>query len=263
MHVLAIVNQKGGVGKTTTAVNLGASLALAGHPTLVIDADPQANATRSLNQAGRDQHTLYEVLVHDDVSLADVVVATAIPGLSVAPSSPGLAGAEIELVDMPGREARLKRALDALGDRFTFVLIDCPPSLGLLSVNALVAAQGVIVPVQCEYLSLEGLGHLNRTLKLVQARLNSRLEITGLLMTMFDPRTNLSTQVVEEVGRHFPRERFTTVIPRSIRLGEAPSYGETIHQYAPHSPGALAYQALAGELAQRLGVSVGTALIGA
>ena len=254
MHVLAIVNQKGGVGKTTTAVNLAASLALAGHPTLVIDADPQANATRSLDRSGQDRRTLYDVLVHDDVALADVIVETAIQGLWVAPSSPGLAGAEIELVDVPGREARLKRAIAALDPYFTFVLIDCPPSLGLLSVNALVAAQGVIVPVQCEYLSLEGLGHLNKTLQLVQARINPGLQITGLLMTMFDPRTNLSTQVVEEVGKHFARERFTTVIPRSIRLGEAPSYGETIHQYAPNSPGALAYQALAGELAQRLGV---------
>ncbi|MEO8082247.1 MAG: ParA family protein [Ardenticatenales bacterium] len=263
MHVLAIVNQKGGVGKTTTAVNLGASLALAGHPTLVIDADPQANATRSLDRSGADQHTLYDVLVDDDVSLADVIVETATPGLFVAPSSTGLAGAEVELVEVVGREGRLRRALDLLGDRFAFVLIDCPPSLSLLSVNALVAAEGVIVPVQCEYLSLEGLGHLNRTLQLVQARLNPRLQITGLLMTMFDPRTNLSSLVVEEVGKHFPRERFTTVIPRSIRLGEAPSYGETIHQYSPNSPGALAYRALAGELAQRLGVPVAGSLVSA
>lgn len=261
MHVLAIVNQKGGVGKTTTAVNLGAALAMAGHATLVVDADPQANATRSLDPTGPHDRTLYDVLVDDAVALGDVIVTTAVPGLDVVPSSPGLAGAEVELVDVAGREARLRRAIAELGARYTFVLIDCPPSLGLLSVNALVAAEGVIVPVQCEYLSLEGLGHLNRTLQLVQARLNPRLHITGLLMTMFDPRTNLSTQVVEEVGRHFPRERFTTVIPRSIRLGEAPSYGETIHAYAPHSPGALAYQALAGELAQRLGVPAAGALV--
>ena len=263
MHVLAIVNQKGGVGKTTTAVNLGASLALAGHPTLVIDADPQANATRSLDRAVGERRTLYDVLVDDGVSLDDIVVETATPGLAVAPSSPGLAGAEVELVEVVGREARLRTAIERMGDRYSFVLIDCPPSLSLLSVNALVAAEGVIVPVQCEYLSLEGLGHLNRTLQLVRARLNPRLQITGLLMTMFDPRTNLSSLVVEEVGKHFPRERFTTVIPRSIRLGEAPSYGETIHQYAPHSPGALAYHALAGELALRLEVPVAGSLIGA
>jgi chromosome partitioning protein len=252
-HILAVVNQKGGVGKTTTAVNLGAALADAGHRTLLIDCDPQANATRSLTPQSEVEHTIYDVLV-DGSDVDDAVTPTQVDGLDLIPSSQALAGAEVELVNLAGREARLREALNKLGPdgAYEVVLIDCPPSLGLLSVNALVAAHGVIVPVQCEYLSLEGLGHLLRTLELVQNRLNHDLELVGLLMTMFDPRTNLSSQVVEEVGRHFPRERFNTVIPRSVRLGEAPSYGEPVTRYAPTSPGALAYRALAGEVAQRL-----------
>jgi len=251
-HVLAIVNQKGGVGKTATAVNLAAAMAEAGIPSLIIDCDPQANATRSLN-VPMDGLTVYDALVGaPPVPLAEVIRATAVANLSVVPAAPGLAGAEIELVSVSGREARLREALAGLGDRFAYVFIDCPPSLGLLSVNALVAADGVIVPIQCEYLALEGLGHLLNTLKIVRNRLNPSLQVTGLLMTMFDPRTNLSTLVVEDVGRHFPRERFNTVIPRSIRLGEAPSYGESVLQYAPGSTGALAYRALASELSRRL-----------
>ncbi len=259
-HVLAIVNQKGGVGKTTTAVNLGAALAEAGRRTVVLDCDPQANATRSLTPLQPVERTIYDVLV-DGVAIADAMVQTQVEGLDIVPASQALAGAEIELVNLAGREARLRDALKVLrqtGDH-DIALIDCPPSLGLLSVNALVAADGVIVPVQCEYLSLEGLGHLVRTLELVQKRLNQDLELTGLLMTMFDPRTNLSSQVVEEVGRHFPRKRFHTVIPRSIRMGEAPSYGEPITSYAPRSPGALAYRALAGELIGRLDAPNGQA----
>jgi len=248
--VLAIVNQKGGVGKTTTAVNLAAALAEAGSPTLVLDCDPQANATRSLNAFEPELPTIYDALV-GSCSLADVVRETAVSGVAIAPSSPALAGAEVELVTVSGREGRLRSLLDDFAGDFTFVLIDCPPSLGLLSVNALVAADGVIVPVQCEYLSLEGLGHLMQTLELVRKRLNPGLKLTGVLMTMYDARTNLSTQVVEEVGKHFPHERFNTVIARSVRLGEAPSFGLPIGAYAPASSGALAYRALAGELLRR------------
>ena len=258
-HVLAIVNQKGGVGKTATAVNLAAALAEAGHATLIVDCDPQANATRSLD-VSMDAPTVYDALVGDAARpLAEVIRATGIERLAIAPAAPGLAGAEVELVSVVGREARLREALAPLRARYAYVLVDCPPSLGLLSVNALVAADGVIVPVQCEYLALEGLGHLLNTLRLVRTRLNPGLAVTGLLMTMFDPRTNLSTQVVEEVGHHFPRERFNTVIPRSIRLGEAPSFGEPVLTYAPGSTGALAYRALASELVRRLARADGDA----
>jgi chromosome partitioning protein len=254
-HVLAVVNQKGGVGKTTTAVNLGAALAAAGHRALVVDCDPQCNATRSLGLPSDLERTVYDALTpHDTRPLGEVVAATSWPGLAVAPASPSLAGLEVELVGTPGREGRLKQALAALQADFDFVLLDCPPSLGLLSVNALVAADGVIVPVQCEYLSLEGLGQLTRTLELVRARMNPSLRLVGLVMTMYDPRTNLSLQVVQEVARHFPRERFHAVIPRSVRLSEAPSYGETVLAYAPGSAGAQAYQALAAELVERLPV---------
>jgi chromosome partitioning protein len=251
-QVIAIVNQKGGVGKTTTTVNLGAGLADAGHPTLVVDCDPQTNATRSLGLPNDLPRTLYDALVRDEpMPLAEVIVHTVIPGLDLVPASPGLAGADVELVSVIGREARLRQALVPVRDRYRFVLIDCPPSLGLLSVNALAAADGVIVPVQCEYLSLEGLGLLMRTLDLVRTRINPHLKLSGLVMTMYDPRTNLAAQVVAEVGRHFPKEQFRSVIPRSVRLSEAPSYGESILQYAPHSPGADAYRALAGEVVQR------------
>jgi chromosome partitioning protein len=253
-YVIAIVNQKGGVGKTTTAINLGAGLALGGFPTLVVDCDPQSNATRSLGLVDERAYTLYDALVVErHVPLGEVIANTKVPGLDVVPAAPSLAGAEIELVSVAGREARLREALRAVRDRYAFVLLDCPPSLGLLSVNALVAADGVIVPVQCEYLSLEGLGQVMRTVDLVRARMNPALHLAGLVMTMFDPRTNLASQVVEEVGRHFPRERFNTVIPRTVRLSEAPSYGETIMSYAPGSPGAVAYQELAFEVAQRFG----------
>jgi chromosome partitioning protein len=251
-HVLAIVNQKGGVGKTTTAVNLGAGLAGAGLRTLVVDCDPQSNATRSFGIARDHSPTLYDTLVRDEPEpMADVVVETRVRNLSLVPASPGLAGAEVELVSVVGRESRLRLALEPLRDDFDFILLDCPPSLGLLSVNALAAADGVIVPVQCEYLPLEGLGLLMRTLDLIRSRINPHLALTGLVMTMFDGRTNLASEVVEEVGRHFPDEQFRSVIPRSVRLSEAPSYGETILQYAPSSPGAEAYQALARELIER------------
>jgi chromosome partitioning protein len=251
-HVLAIVNQKGGVGKTTTAVNLGASLAAVGRRTLLVDCDPQSNATLSLGFANDREATLYDALVPDDpLPLSAVIVPTRVPGLDLVPASPGLAGAEVELVSVPGRERRLRQAIDGVDDRYHYVLIDCPPSLGILSVNALAAARGVIVPVQCEYLALEGLGLLMRTLELVRSRINPDLELTGLVMTMYDARTNLSAQVVAEVSRHFPDRRFDSVIPRSVRISEAPSYGETILQYAPANTGAEAYRSLAAEVVVR------------
>jgi chromosome partitioning protein len=251
-RVLAIVNQKGGVGKTTTAVNLAAGLADAGHPTLVVDCDSQCNATRSLGIPNDLPRSLYDALVRDEPPpLADIIVGTKVAGLDLVPASPGLAGAEVELVAVIGREARLRHALVPVLERYRFVLIDCPPSLGLLSVNALTAASGVIVPVQCEYLSLEGLGMLMRTLDLVRNRINPDLRLAGVVMTMYDARTNLAAEVVAEVGRHFQKEQFRSVIPRSVRLSEAPSYGETILQYAPQSSGAAAYRALARELIER------------
>lgn len=250
--VLAIVNQKGGVGKTTTAVNLGAALAGAGHRSLIVDCDPQSNATRSLGFSHERPLTLYDALVPaEPTPMTSVIAPTRVPGLDLVPASPGLAGAEIEMVSLTGRERRLEHALAPVRGRYAFVLLDCAPSLGLLSVNALAASDGVLVPVQCEYLALEGLGLLTRTLELVRQRINPRLELTGLVMTMYDGRTNLSAQVVEEVGNHFPGRRFDSVIPRSIRLSEAPSYGETIFQYSPGSPGAEAYRALARELVGR------------
>lgn len=256
-HVIAIVNQKGGVGKTTTAVNLAAGLAAIGQRCLVVDCDPQSNATRSLGVADMGEYSLYDLLVQgDELAVADVIRPSATEGLDVIPATPSLSGAEVELVNMWGRESRLKQALADLGDRYAFVLLDCPPSLGLISVNALVAADGVIVPVQCEYLSLEGLGLLTRTLELVKGRLNPDLELIGLVMTMFDARTKLAAEVVAEVGRHFPDQQFQTIVPRSVRLGEAPSYGETIFQYAPDTPGAEAYAALAEELVARMGAPV-------
>ena len=247
-RVYALTNQKGGVGKTTTAINLGTYLAASGRKALVLDVDPQANATSSL---GIDKYALtrsvYDVLI-GGMPMEQVVTLTKRLGLDLVPSSPVLAGAEVELVSMKGRETRLRKALEPLRERYEFILIDSPPSLGLLTVNALSAADGVIIPVQCEYLALEGLTQLLRTIELVRANLNPRLTIRGLLLTMYDTRTNLSRQVTEEVRSHFDNLVFRTIVPRSVRLSEAPSYGETILSYAPTSQGALAYQALTTEL---------------
>jgi chromosome partitioning protein len=247
--IYALVNQKGGVGKTTTAVNLGAYLAQSGQRVLIVDIDPQANATSSLGLDKRQlQSSIYDALVHE-TPLRRVILRSPELEIFLAPSSPALAGAEVELVNELAREHRLRQALEPVSDNYDYVLTDCPPSLSLLTVNALTAASdGVIIPVQCEYLALEGLTQLHQTLELVRSRLNPRLEIRGLLMTMFDGRTNLAQQVVEEVRRHFGARVFETIIPRNVRLSEAPSYGQPISSYAPRSPGALSYAALAQEL---------------
>ncbi len=255
-HIYAFANQKGGVGKTTTAVNLGAYLADAGRRVLLVDADPQANATSSLGIDPTTQPTsLYDALIRHK-PLVDVVLTTAQPGLYLAPSAPALAGAEIEMVPLLAREYLLRRALEGLGATYDHVLIDCPPSLGLLTINALTSAtDGLIVPIQCEYLALEGLGRLWQTIQLVRENLNPQLYISGMVLTMYDARTNLSEQVVREVRGHFTNQAFRTVIPRSVRLSEAPSYGQTILTYAPTSSGAAAYRALAEELLAREAVA--------
>ena len=247
-RVYAVANQKGGVGKTTTVVNVGAYLAAAGRRVLLVDTDPQANATSSL---GINKHSLPRSIYHSivgEVPLDQVLTLTSRLGLDLVPSSPALAGAEIELVALVAREYRLKEALEALRSRYDLVLIDCPPSLGLLTINALTAADEVIIPIQCEYLPMEGLAQLLHTIDLVRQRLNRGLGIRGLLMTMYDVRTILAQQVVDEVRGRFPDKIFQTIIPRSVRLSEAPSYGEPVMDYAPTSAGALAYQALAQEI---------------
>lgn len=251
VKVSACTNQKGGVGKTTTVVNLAAYLALSGHRTLVIDLDPQGNATSGLGLDPRSANqSVYEALI-GRAELAEVIIKTGIEGLDVAPSSPALAGAEIELVDMPARERRLAAALAGVAERYERVLIDCPPSLGLLTLNALTAADGVVIPIQTEYYALEGMSQLLDTIRRVRETLNPRLELDGVLLTMFDSRTNLSEQVAGEVRRHLRATVFDTVVPRSVRLSEAPSHGVPIPIYDGASRGALAYRSLAGELLAR------------
>jgi chromosome partitioning protein len=247
--IYTLVNQKGGVGKTTSTINLAAYLAKMGQRALVVDLDPQANATSCL---GVDKLTVenstYDALLGDDDVFPFILLNERLK-LSLLPSSPSLAGAEVELVDELARESRLRKAVLKVANRYDYVLIDCPPSLGLLTVNGLMAARdGVIVPVQCEYLALEGLGQLTETIERVRSALFPDLKVRGVLLTMFDNRTNLSTDVVREVNKHFPNQVFKSIIPRSIRLAEAPSYGLPISEYAPHSPGAEAYEALAKEL---------------
>jgi chromosome partitioning protein len=251
LRVTACTNQKGGVGKTTTVVNLAAYLALSGISTLVIDLDPQGNATSGLGIDRRQlDRSIYNVLI-DRVPIGDVTLRTQLEGLDVVPSSPSLSGAEIELVGMAARERRLAACLSELDGTYDRVLIDCPPSLGLLTVNALTAADGVLIPIQTEYYALEGLSQLVNTIRMVRAALNPRLEIEGVLLTMFDGRTNLSAQVAAEVRRHMNGTVFDTVVPRSIRLSEAPSHGVPIAIYDPRSRGALAYGELAEEVVAR------------
>ncbi len=248
-HIYALANQKGGVGKTTTAINVGAYLAEWGSRVLLIDIDPQANATSSLGIDKRAvSSSIYDVLVQE-LPLKRIVQPTEQALLDIAPSTPELAGATVEMVDLPDREYRLHQALEDLGPGYDYVLIDCPPSLGILTVNGLTAAQsGVIIPVQCEYLALEGLSQLARTIRLVRQSLNPDLKLRGLVMTMYDARTNLSQQVVEEAQRYFPDRVFETIIPRNVRLSEAPSFGVPVMVHAPSSTGAQAYAELAREL---------------
>jgi chromosome partitioning protein len=249
--VYAITNQKGGVGKTTTSINLSAYLAAAGRRVLLIDLDPQANSSTGLGVAQPGQVSIYDVLVKTGVSINDVAITSSRPNLTIVPSTVDLAGAEIELVDLPEREYRLRHAIDAVRRNYDYVLIDCPPSLGLLTLNALTASDGVLIPMQCEYLPLEGLSQLLNSVKLVRGRFNPNLEIGGVILTMFDPRTRLATEVVREIRTHFPKEVFQTVIGRNVRLSEAPSHGKSILEYDPNSPGALAYRALAEEVISR------------
>ena len=256
-RIYTLVNQKGGVGKTTTTINLGAYLAQLGQRVLVVDLDPQANATSCLGvDKANVQSGTYEALLGDTKVAASILLNERLK-LSLLPSSSSLAGAEVELVDELARESRLRKAILQIKDRYDYVLIDCPPSLGLLTVNGLMAAMdGVIVPVQCEYLALEGLGQLTQTIERVRSLLFPELVVRGVVLTMFDSRTNLANDVVAEVNSHFPNQVFKSVIPRNIRLAEAPSYGLPISAYAPASVGAQAYEALAKELLKSDGVKV-------
>lgn len=255
-HIFAIANQKGGVGKTTTAVNLCAYLAVAGCRVLLVDSDPQANATTSLGIDPRKPGTsLYDVLI-ENRPVQEAVTATTLPGLSLVPANLDLAGAEVEMAARMAREQLLSKALQPLHCQYDYIFIDDPPSLGLITINGLTAADGIIIPVQCEYLALEGLSQLLNTIQQVRKVLNGRLKVAGVLLTMSDARTKLSTQVVDDVRAHFPLETFETLIPRSVRLSEAPSHGLTVLSYAPESAGALAYAALAAEFMGRFPVGV-------
>jgi chromosome partitioning protein len=256
-RIYTLVNQKGGVGKTTTAINLGAYLARFGQRVLIVDIDPQANATSSL---GLDKHAvkqgIYDVLLGGTPAAALVLQNPRLK-LTILPSSPSLAGAEVELVNEQGRETKLRQAIAGLIQRYDYILIDCPPSLGLLTMNGLIAAKdGILIPVQCEYLALEGLGELTRTIQRVRAALFPALKVRGVILTMFDGRTHLSQDVVSEVHKYFPDKVFETVIPRSVRLAEAPSYGLPVSAYAPGSSAARSYEMLARELLKSDGIGI-------
>ena len=251
-RIIAVTNQKGGVGKTTTAINLSACLMAQKKKVLLVDIDPQGNATSGLGVGSKNKHTVYDVLIGQSRA-KDAVVATGHGKLDLIPTAIELAGAEIELVDVEKREHLLKHALDELRGDYDYILIDCPPSLSLLTINALTAADSVLIPIQCEYYALEGLGQLMNTTKLMRKKLNPALEIEGIVLTMFDSRTNLCAQVVDEVKKHFPRDLFDTMIPRNVRLSEAPSFGLPIHLYDARCSGAKAYEALAKEVLERRG----------
>jgi chromosome partitioning protein len=253
-QVVTFVNQKGGVGKTTSAVSMTAALARQGHKVLLVDLDPQSNATSAVGVDGEDSPGIYEALI-EEADIHSCIVRVEAEGFDMVPSSRALSGAEVELVPAMARERRLASAIHAVIDEYEFIFIDCPPSLGLLTINALTATQYVIIPVQCEYMALEGLSRLTETLDLVRRNLNSSLTVLGVLLTMFDARTRLSQQVVDEVREHFPRT-FETLVPRAVRLSEAPSHGQSIFLYEPGGRSAFAYNELANELLERVGVPV-------
>jgi chromosome partitioning protein len=247
-ETLAVVNQKGGVGKTTTSVNLGCYLANAGHPTLIIDLDPQANATSGVGVKVSEQTpTLYEVLI-GTTQVQSAIQPTALKNLNIIPSTPDLAGGAMELMDQPYREYRLRRAIKPLKETYHFVLIDCPPSLGLLTINGLAAADRLLIPVQCEYYALEGLNQLLQTVELVRKHLNPHLQVLGAVLTMYDRRVSLNRKIVREVRKTFPGHVFESIIPRNTELAEAPSAGKTILEYDKYSRGAKAYEFLSEEL---------------
>ena len=245
--VISVANQKGGVGKTTTAINLSTVLAKKNKRTLLIDTDPQGNATSGVGAKKELEKSIYNVLI-EDMEMEEAIVKTNVKNLSLCPSNINLAGAEVELVSMMSREMRLKEKLDEIKDNYDYIIIDCPPSLGLITLNAFTASDSVLIPVQCEYYALEGLGQLLNTIKLVKKHLNKDLEIEGALLTMFDTRTNLSKQVVDEVKGYFGDKVYKTVIPRNVKLSEAPSYGMPITIYDSHSKGAKCYDKLGREL---------------
>ncbi|MEO1049478.1 MAG: AAA family ATPase [Bacteroidota bacterium] len=253
--IIALANQKGGVGKTTSAINLSASLAALEHKTLVVDADPQANSTSGLSINPKEvEVSIYECMVNG-VAAKDAIVETDIDYLHVLPSHINLVGAEVEMVNIEKREEKMRAALAPIKDDYDFILIDCSPSLGLITINALTAANSVVVPVQCEYFALEGLGKLLNTIKIIQSRLNTNLEIEGILLTMYDVRLNLSNQVVDEVKTHFNKMVFETIIPRNIKLSESPSFGLPAIAHDAESKGALSYLNLAKEILEKNGVS--------
>jgi chromosome partitioning protein len=248
MKKIAICNQKGGVAKTTTAINLAAYLALKGKKTLLIDVDPQANATSGLGINKKEiEHSIYDVL-HEHISIDQVIKDTEIELLSIVPSNINLTGAEVELVNVMGREYRLRKAISEMKAQFDFLIIDCPPSLGLLTINGLTAVDSVIIPIQCEYYALEGLGQLMSTVKLVQENLNNALDVEGVLMTMADYRTNLTKEVINEVKQHFGDNVYDSIIPRTVKLTEAPGFGKPIALYDKTSLGAIKYEELAHEI---------------
>jgi chromosome partitioning protein len=252
--VYAVANQKGGVGKTTTSINLATYLAAAGRRVLLVDMDPQGNTSSGIGAAkNKKEYTMYDLMVREqeEVTIFDVIVPSSRRELVVAPCTVDLAGAEMELVGALAREYRLRQALEPIRNRCDYIIIDCPPSLGLLTINALVAADALIIPIQCEYLALEGLSQLLNTVNIVKSKLNPDLYIAGVVMTMFDPRTRLASDIVREVRNHFPNEAFQTIINRNVRLSEAPSFGQAILDYDPTSPGALAYRSLAEEVMAR------------